>query len=244
MAETPETQNAIDFHDRLAATWSEKYAKPSFRNRARELLSLLPQETLVGKAWLDAGCGTGNLSCMLAERGCRVTGVDASQEMIREAQHPKDLEPSGTPPEFQTIGSVESLPFPPTSFDGVLCSSVIEYVPSPESAIREFHRVLKKDGLLLLSVPNRNAVLRQLQKTVLRLTRGLGLAPRPRYLIHSVNEYSAASLFTLLNGCGFEPLASRLYLPRFPKFVARITLCGTLLFVLARKVEPAEGTRS
>lgn len=244
MAETPEAQNAIDFHDRLAATWSEKYAKPSFRNRARELLSLLPQDALAGQAWLDAGCGTGNLSRMLAECNCRVTGVDASQEMIRETQRPKDWEPSGTPPEFQAIGSVESLPFPAASFDGVLCSSVVEYVPSPELAIREFHRVLRKDGLLLLSVPNRHAILRKLQKSALFLTRGLGLAPWPKYLMHSVNEYSRASLDTLLLNCGFEPLATRLYLPRFPKFVARITLCGTLLFVLAKKVESADGTRS
>lgn len=244
MAETPEAQNAIDFHDRLAATWSEKYAKPSFRNRARELLSLLPQDALAGRAWLDAGCGTGNLSRMLSERGCRVTGVDAAQEMIREAQRLGNADSSGPSLEFLPIASVESLPFAAQSFDGVLCSSVIEYVPSPEAAIREFHRVLRKDGLLLLSVPNRHAILRRLQKMALHLTLGLGLAPRPRYLIHSVNEYSRASLDTLLLNCGFEPLASRLYLPRFPKFVARITLCGTLLFVLVRKVEPADGTRS
>lgn len=244
MADTREAQNAVDFHDRLAATWSDKYAKPSFRNRARELLALLPPEALAGQAWLDAGCGSGNLSRILAERGCRVTGVDASQEMIREAQRVQVAGPGGTPPEFQAIGSVESLPFPAASFDGVLCSSVIEYVPSSEQAIREFHRVLKKDGLLLISVPNRHAILRRLQKLALSLTRGLGLAPRPRYLVHSVNEYSRASLNTLLRSRGFEPLASRLYLPRFPKFVARITLCGTLLFVLARKVEPADGTRT
>ena len=36
---------------------------------------------------------------------------------------------------------------PEEAFDGVLCSSVIEYVRKPDAAVREFHRVLKKDGI-------------------------------------------------------------------------------------------------
>src|SRR5262249_48358366 len=48
----------------------------------------------------------------------------------------------------------ESLPFPEGTFDLVICTQVIEYVPSPPQVIGEIHRVLVPGGTLLLSAPS------------------------------------------------------------------------------------------
>lgn len=48
---------------------------------------------------------------------------------------------------------ITSIPVPADSFDAVLCSEVLEHVPDPLAAVREFARVLKPGGTLILTVP-------------------------------------------------------------------------------------------
>src|SRR4051794_16660996 len=75
-----------------------------------------------GNDVLDAGCGTGDLT-LAAHRAAgaegRVYGIDASPEMIAEAQ--RKAARAGVAIEYQ-IAAVESLPFDDASFDVVLCS--------------------------------------------------------------------------------------------------------------------------
>lgn len=52
------------------------------------------------------------------------------------------------------VGRAEQLPIADGVFDVVLCTQVLEYVPSPISAVAEFYRVLKPGGLLLVSAPS------------------------------------------------------------------------------------------
>jgi SAM-dependent methyltransferase len=51
------------------------------------------------------------------------------------------------------VGRAEQLPFVPECFDLVFCTQVLEYIPSPATAIAEIHRVLKPGGFLLVSAP-------------------------------------------------------------------------------------------
>jgi|YelNatPaOPRAMG01_1025707.scaffolds.fasta_scaffold02311_17 SAM-dependent methyltransferase len=53
----------------------------------------------------------------------------------------------------QVYGDARDLPFPDASFDGVLCSQVLEHVDRPEEVISEVNRVLKPGGAGLISVP-------------------------------------------------------------------------------------------
>jgi len=59
------------------------------------------------------------------------------------------------------------LPFQDNTFEIVYCFEVIEHVESPLKMIREFHRVVKKDGTLVLSTPNAWYI-RQLFQTFIR----------------------------------------------------------------------------
>lgn len=54
------------------------------------------------------------------------------------------------------IGSAESIPLPDASVGNILCTQVLEHVPHPWLAIQEMYRVLRPNGLLLLTVPQMN----------------------------------------------------------------------------------------
>lgn len=51
------------------------------------------------------------------------------------------------------VSNIVSIPVPDASFDAVLCSEVFEHIPDPIAAIKEFSRILKPEGILLLTVP-------------------------------------------------------------------------------------------
>ena len=150
--------DAVAYHGQLAPDWEARYQKKSFRARVEAVEECLQGERLAGTAWLDAGCGTGTLARILADRGCDVTGVDAAAGMIQVAQDHATQEASGDSRtgslRFEVCGTIERLPLAASSMDGVLCSSVLEYVDAAEEVLIEFFRVLKPGGLLLVSVPN------------------------------------------------------------------------------------------
>jgi ubiquinone/menaquinone biosynthesis C-methylase UbiE len=51
------------------------------------------------------------------------------------------------------ISNITNIPVPDASFDAVLCSEVFEHIPNPISAIKEFSRILKPGGVLLITAP-------------------------------------------------------------------------------------------
>jgi SAM-dependent methyltransferase len=56
-------------------------------------------------------------------------------------------------PEVDVVGDVHHLPFDDASFDGVICSAVLEHVRDPWQVVRELYRVLKPGGLVQIGVP-------------------------------------------------------------------------------------------
>jgi len=190
-------RDAVSFHDSLAQTWEKGYKKQAFAERLHVISSLLP-ERCPGQHWLDAGCGTGTLSRWLArERGFSLAAIDASEKMLANASPQKGVEYSRR--------DVSKTGFPDSSFDGVLCSSVLEYVPSIHAALREFHRLLKPGGVLLASIPNAALSVRIPLKLVYWLTWPLGSKRMNRFLDYSVHCYSMAGFGDLLRLTGFSP---------------------------------------
>jgi SAM-dependent methyltransferase len=103
-----------------------------------------------GRDVLDAGCGVGYGTAMLASGGAAsALGVDVSAHAIDAARAE-----AGAAARFE-VADIERLDVPDASFDLVTCFEVIEYVQHPEHALDELRRVLRPGGLLLISSPNR-----------------------------------------------------------------------------------------
>jgi SAM-dependent methyltransferase len=99
------------------------------------------------KSVLDAGAGTGVLSSILADLGYKVVAVDSSSKMCEMASEKR----LGDGRFFCVVtGSLENLPFPNASFDAVVVRHVLGTLSDRVGALREFHRVLRRPGALLL----------------------------------------------------------------------------------------------
>ena len=88
---------------------------------------------------LDAGCGDGRYSLHLASLGYKHL-------------HAVDLFDKPDIPGVEYVSaSIDLLPYKDNSFDFIFCNSVIFYVDPPEKALREFRRVLKTDGTVVIT---------------------------------------------------------------------------------------------
>ena len=97
---------------------------------------------------LDVGTGPGQLAFYLAKAGFKTTGIDISPGMIARAEQ-KALQ-DGLSCDFQT-GDAEHLPFEDNTFDVVVTRNLVWTLPDPQAAIREWHRVLKPEGRIIIS---------------------------------------------------------------------------------------------
>jgi 2-polyprenyl-3-methyl-5-hydroxy-6-metoxy-1,4-benzoquinol methylase len=100
-----------------------------------------------GLTVLDAGCGEGYLSRILARSGAIVTGVDSSARLI-EAARTQNL--SDALPVTFDIASVDELPYADNTFDLVICNHLINDLHDPSKPIREFSRVLRSGGRIII----------------------------------------------------------------------------------------------
>ncbi|WP_246787741.1 class I SAM-dependent methyltransferase [Bradyrhizobium sp. CCBAU 53421] len=225
----------IRFHDEISSEWEALHRSRTFKARTAAMFELLGNADLNDQRWLDAGCGTGTLSRLLAARGCDVTGVDASPEMIAAAHgRPAD----GKLAElltFRQIPTIANLPFADRSFDGVLCASVLEYVPDVAQCLAQIHRVLRPGGLLLVSVPNRGSLLRQSYKFAHAASSRISVRPLFRYLAFSRFDTSHAAMQSLLRQHGLTMLATGFAGSPLPPALDRRPAVGTLINILARR---------
>ena len=93
---------------------------------------------------LDVGCGTGSVLSMLSKYGYSY-GVDISANAINYCKKRKLKNVK--------IGTAEKLPFPNNTFFIVVCLDVLYHkrIKSDMVALREIYRVMKKDGILILT---------------------------------------------------------------------------------------------
>lgn len=100
---------------------------------------------------LDAGCGTGILERLMASQyKVKIEACDFSSGMLRQAQKRCEKLPNVN---FSCINLDETLPYQDNTFNSIVCNNVIYAVMSPRSSIREFFRVLKPSGKLILATP-------------------------------------------------------------------------------------------
>lgn len=106
---------------------------------------------VLGNTCLDLACGMGYGSIHLKKRGAKVVvGGDASSAAVRAATTAHRV----TDLHFARVDA-QHLPFNNESFDVVVSMETIEHLPHPEQFLEECRRVLKPQGILVCSTPNR-----------------------------------------------------------------------------------------
>lgn len=102
---------------------------------------------------LDLGCGNGYYSYLLTQLPLKlkIIGLDSHVNAIEDAK----TKVSGKKVKF-IVGAAEKIPFPKNYFDKIIMSEIIEHVRDDIKVLKETKRVLKKDGILVLTTPNKD----------------------------------------------------------------------------------------
>jgi 2-polyprenyl-6-hydroxyphenyl methylase/3-demethylubiquinone-9 3-methyltransferase len=124
---------------------------------------------LEGKTALDVGCGAGLLTEPLARLGAKITGLDASPEVIAVAR--EHAAAMGLAIDYRAAEVLEV----EGQFDLITSLEVIEHVADPAAFITALAKRLAPDGLLILSTPNQTSWSRLMMITV---GEGLGQIPK------------------------------------------------------------------
>ncbi len=155
MSETHEANRATKefyaaHHDRI---FDKRFNSPfPIRRRVhREMYESVSAKIEPGMTVLDAGCGEGVLSILMARRGALVTGIDYSTPNIEAAvERAREAGLSDADVRFE-VGDVEALPFADDSFECVVSNHVLEHLPDFERGVREIRRVTR--SLAVIAVP-------------------------------------------------------------------------------------------
>jgi len=103
----------------------------------------------LGGLTLDIGGGKGYVGSLLEELGCNTIGLDIKPSFV------KHMVKLGLP---AVLADARKLPLRSSVFDQVTCFEMIEHVEKPEEVLKEIKRVLKDNGLAVLTTPIMNPV--------------------------------------------------------------------------------------
>jgi len=106
---------------------------------------------IINKNVLDVACGEGYGSSLMAKTANSVIGVDISEEVI---SHARIKYASQSNLEFR-CGSCLHIPCDSNLFDVVVCFETVEHLAEHEGMLDEIISVLKQDGMLIISSPNK-----------------------------------------------------------------------------------------
>ncbi|MGB5286901.1 MAG: class I SAM-dependent methyltransferase [Ignavibacteriaceae bacterium] len=103
---------------------------------------IIPEELII----LDIGAGEGNTSRLFSQKNF-VVSLDTKPERLKKISSTESLQ--------RVTGDGSKLPFKFDSFDIILLQDVIEHLAASEEVVEGFYRLLKPNGIIYLSTPNR-----------------------------------------------------------------------------------------
>lgn len=151
---------------------AEEYAQKISEKDPGDVYKWVETYLKKGSSVLDAGCAAGRDSHILSSKGYEVTGIDLSKNLlaIAKREHP-DIT-------FQYV-DVRKLPFKNESFDAVWSLAVIHHLTKDDmkKALYEFFRVLKPNGVVIITVKTGKGLLKIREEHFLNNEREFNLVP-------------------------------------------------------------------
>ncbi len=206
----------------LPGTPSAAATDQTVLNRSRIIQNRL-EEIRPGVS-LDAGCGLGVYLPLLASFSGKVFGADLIHEHLRRIPAAKNT--------YRTCSSLEAPAFRSAAFDFIICIETLEHVRNDEQTIREFRRLMKSGGTLILSVPYKGFPFEthgiRLGSRTVNSPFGLGfplLTYCPQFIRNvfaTVRVYSAGDLRRMFEKNGFRIREIQFLLPGLDVFERKI----------------------
>jgi 2-polyprenyl-3-methyl-5-hydroxy-6-metoxy-1,4-benzoquinol methylase len=155
----------------------------------RKLDAIFTKRIPQGSRVLDAGCGRSLFTEIRARWPFMIAAADVDFDLLHDRR-------ASFPDVHWAVAPASPLAFVDRAFDAVFAGELIEHLPEPREALAEFRRVLRPQGLLVLTTPNRR-----------RLANVADGSERP-YSPDHLSELSFDEVERLLGEAGFEVLES------------------------------------
>lgn len=167
---------------------------------------------------LSVGCGIGyELTFFLKQGYTKLYGIDINKYSLKTAK-------KNCPLAFFSYGDIYQIPYRNSYFDLILLIEVIEHLDYPIKALQEVRRVLKSDGVLFLTTPNRMGLMGLSNGPIKFITKGYYYKSILRLLglitcgPEHPREYFSFELSKILQRNGFNHITypKYSYIPLFP----------------------------
>lgn len=189
---------------------------PSHHLRMKEIANLVEGEFI-----LDVGCSVGLVASLVQKKGEFVVGIDLDKRKLNVAHKMnRELE--------LIVCSSLNLPFKERVFDSVILGEIIEHVENPYKLLRTSNRVLKQNGILVLTTPN--------GLRISQIIRALSRKTIPLWGQHFY-EFTPSTISSMVKRTGFniEAMCGIGFLILFPpkrlmKFLVLLSKCFQFFF--------------
>jgi SAM-dependent methyltransferase len=192
-AKVPDPAVLRSYYHRVHADHGYTPVEPFLHELHAAMLRLLEPLFLehipAGGRVLDAGCGRSLFTEVRPDWPFAIVASDVDHDLLASRK-------TAFPKVRWLQGDAQPLPFRDVAFDALFAGELIEHLPDPAPALREFRRVLKPGGALILTTPNR-----------LRLANLADRSERP-YSPDHLSELSYDEVHLLLRESGFEVIRS------------------------------------
>lgn len=183
--------------------------RPSLMRRIQDPVVMRMLNSKENDLILDVGCGGGFFAYEIAKI-CKCIGIDWNiSKNLSYAMHKLSSV-------LYMKANVQKMPFKDKTVDKILLSSVLQMVEDDETLLKECYRVLKEDGIFILSVPTEYIYIKKLNELKVELIEKFGSKGKGFYEYYEVIE--------LLQKMGFEILETEYAPKRWGSFIYEIWL--------------------
>lgn len=218
MNDVHDTASDSDARQRWRLHWSY-YIETSKRHSSSAVITaesfIKMAQISKGSRILDLGCGHGRITELLVEKvpALDVVGVDMTRPLLDRFT----VTPGSNGSKIELIcADITDLPLSDNSFDAVVSSRVFQYVPDQLAGVREAVRVLRPNGCLVISIPNKLNVI--------------------KYLTYDQKLYSPFEVRDWFEACGLNDIeyGSMCFFPssaRWKRLASSVEVAGKIPFI-------------